>query len=135
MKFTLRGVCAVLGLMLASVAVPVWAHHATQAEFDFNKKFDLTGTVVKMEWINPHAYLYADIKDGDKTVRWAFEFVGPAGLARVGLRKSDGGLQAGDPISMTGYKAKDGSNLGFIESLTLKNGRKVTTWNNDPNAR
>src|ERR1700688_4661679 len=107
MKRRLGGMCAVLGLVLA--AVPVWAHHSTQAEFDLSKKIEMTGTVSKMEWINPHAYLYVDVKDNDKTVHWAFELVGPTGLARIGLRKSDGGIKAGDSIKVMGFPAKDGS--------------------------
>jgi hypothetical protein len=133
MKYRLSALFMGLALLLASA--PAWAHHSTQAEFDFSKKFSLTGTVTRMMWINPHAYLFVDVKDGDKIVPWSFEFVGPQGLGRVGLRKSDGGLEKGDTVSMTGYRAKDGTNLGFIETITLGNGRKVTTWNNDPNAR
>jgi hypothetical protein len=133
MKSRLGGLCAVLGFVLA--AVPLWAHHSTQAEFDLSKKINWAGTVWKMEWYNPHSFLYVDVKDGDKTVRWAFEFPGPQGLARAGLRKSDSGLQKGDTVSMTGFPARDKSNLGFIETITLGNGRKVTTWLNDPNAR
>ena len=132
MKYRLSGLFVGLSLLLASV--PAWAHHSTQAEFDLNKKIEMTGTVARMEWVNPHAYLFLDIKDGDKTKRWAFEFAGPQGLSRVGLRKSDGGLKPGDTVTVMGFPAKDGANLGFVQEITLANGHKITVWNQDPNA-
>jgi Family of unknown function (DUF6152) len=133
MKYRLGGL--VMGLSLLLVAVPMWAHHSSQAEFDFNKPVNVAGTVTRMEWINPHSYLFVEVDDNGKTTKWAFELVGPEGLRKAGLSKSDGGLKPGDAIKVSAFAAKDGTNLGFITKLVLADGRIVNIWNNDPNAK
>ena len=135
MKFWRRGLGLLMGLGLILVNVPVWAHHSTQAEFDFNKPINVSGTVTRMEWINPHSYLFLDATDNGKVTHWSFELVGPEGLRKAGMSKSDGGLKPGDTVKVSAFAAKDGTNLGFITMLVLANGRKVHVWNNDPNAR
>ena len=112
------------------------AHHSVQAQFDLNKPFTVTGVVTKVESINPHSYLYLDVKDESGTVRhWAFEMAGPGALRRSGLSRADrGGLKVGDTVTVNGVRAKDGTDSGLIKDMTLPDGRKFTIWTQDPNA-
>jgi DNA/RNA endonuclease YhcR with UshA esterase domain len=125
---------AVFGSLAAATA---WAHHSVQAEFDLDKPFTITGTVTKVEWINPHSYLYLDQKDDSgKVTHWAFEMAGPGALRKAGLSRADrGGLKAGDVITVNGVRAKDGSDSGLVRDLKLPDGRVFTIWTNDPNAK
>lgn len=104
-----------------------WAHHAVQAQFDVNKTFTVTGTVAKIEWINPHSYLTLNVKDADgKIQKWAFELAAPAVLRRAGMSREDrGGLKPGDEITVTGLASKDGSNSGWLQELKLADGRVI----------
>jgi len=135
MKRAMGGLVAVLGLLVSGV--PVLAHHSVQAEFDLNKPLTITGVVTKVEWINPHSYLYLDVKDDSGNVKhWAFEMAGPGALRRAGLSRADrGGLKAGDTITINAVAAKDGTDAGLIKDVTLPDGRKFTIWTSDPNAK
>ncbi len=135
MKCGTRSLLALVGLLMAGMAA--WAHHSVQAEFDLNKPITLTGVVTKVEWINPHSYLYLDVKDDTGTLKhWAFEMAGPGALRRAGLSRADrGGLKSGDSITVNAVLAKDGTDSGLIKDVTLPDGRKFTIWTSDPNAR
>ena len=135
MKFLFGGAVALAGLLLTNV--PALAHHSVQAQFDLNKPIKLTGVVTKVEWINPHSYLYLDVTDsGGKVKHWAFEMAGPGALRKAGLSRADrGGLKAGDMVTVDGVLAKDGTDSGLIKDLTLPDGRKFTIWTDDPNAK
>src|SRR5216684_8450331 len=126
---------SVLVLLLAGM--PAWAHHSVQAEFDLDKPFTVTGEVTKVEWINPHSYLFLDVKDDSGKVKhWAFEMAGPGALRKAGLSRADrGGLKVGDTVGVDGVLAKDGTDSGLIRDLILPDGRKFTIWSDDPNAK
>src|SRR3989442_9428047 len=101
MKHNLIVAVAVLGVLLA--AVPAFSHHSVQAQFDFDKPLSLTGVLTKVEWVNPHSYMFLDVKDAaGKVKKWALELVGPGGLRKAGLSRIDrGGFnnnRVGDPI-------------------------------------
>jgi len=121
----------ILGLLLAG---PVLAHHSVQAQFDIHKTFTVSGTVAKVEWINPHSYLTINVKDADgKIQKWAFELGGPGALRRAGMSREDrGGLKPGDEVTASGLAAKDGSTTGFLQELKLADGR-VFKFAVDPN--
>ncbi len=105
-------------------AAPVWAHHAFAAEFDGKKPVKLEGTVTKMEWINPHAWIHIDVKDPDgKVTNWMVECGTPNTLLRRGVNKNS--VTAGMEIVVEGYQAKDGSNKANGRDVTFPDGRKV----------
>jgi hypothetical protein len=112
----------------------VAAHHSVQAEFDINKTITVVGTVVKVEWINPHSYLTVESKDATgKTQRWGFELGGPGALRRAGMSRADrGGMKPGDEVTALALAAKDGSSNGFLRELRTSDGR-VFKFGIDPN--
>lgn len=124
--------CALLmGLVFAIAAS---AHHSVQSQFDIHKTVTVSGTVSKIEWINPHSYLTLNVKDPNgNTQKWAFELGGAGALRRAGMSRADrGGLKPGDEVTATALAARDGSNSGFLQELKIADGRtfKFTT---DPN--
>ncbi len=113
-----------IGLCLAGTAVSVAAHHAFAAEFDANKPVQFTGTVTKMEWLNPHVWLHMDVKKADGTSEsWAFEAGTPNVLFRRGFTKAS--LLPGIQIKVDGYQAKDGTRRANGRDLTFADGRKL----------
>jgi len=98
------------------------AHHSFAAEFDATKAIRVTGTLVKVEWTNPHTYFYVDAKDdkGD-VVRWACESGAPGALSRRGFKRSL--LKLGDTLIVDGYRAKNGANLMDARRVTLPDGQ------------
>ena len=109
---------------LLSAAAPVWAHHAFAAEFDAQKPIKFKGTVTKMEWINPHAWIHIDVKGEDGTVTpWMIEAAAPNALLRRGWNKNS--LPAGTEILVEGFQAKDGTNRGNGSVITFTDGKKL----------
>lgn len=111
------------GLLLA--AFPLLAHHSFTAQYDRSKPANLTGPVTKVEWINPHARFFMDVKDATtgKTVNWEVELSAPAMLMRRGWTNRS--LKIGDVVTMVGSRAKDGTNLANATTVTLADGKKV----------
>jgi len=118
----LRSVCAVVLLTMASAAVQ--AHHSFAAEFDANQPVTLKGTVVRMDWINPHSWIHLDVKNTDGTVtRWMIEGGTPNTLVRRGFTKAS--LQPGTEITVEGFRAKNGANRANGADLILPDGRRL----------
>ena len=115
---------AAAGLGLLMAAAPMWAHHAFAAEFDVTKPLVLKGTVTKMEWINPHAWIHIDVKNADGTVTsWMVEGGSPNTLLRNGFTKAS--LPVGTEIVVDGYQAKDATNKMNGRDITLPDGHKL----------
>jgi hypothetical protein len=110
------------GLALAG---RVSAHHSIQAQFDIHKTITISGTVAKVEWINPHSYLTLNVKAADgKMEKWAFEMGAAAQFRSNGLSRADrGGLKAGDEVTVTALASRDGSNSGLVQELRMADGR------------
>ena len=122
MRINLAACVAAAGLFLA--VVPALAHHSFSAEFDSKKPIRLEGTVAKMEWVNPHAWIYLDVKKPDGTIeQWKIEGGTPNALFRRGFTKDS--LKTGIAIVVNGYQAKDGTLKGNGRDLTLPDGRKL----------
>jgi hypothetical protein len=110
------------GLLMA--VTPVLAHHSFAAEYDSNKAVSLKGSVTKVEWMNPHARFYLDVKDeSGKVTNWEFELGSPNGLMRQGWTRNS--MKIGDVISVDGYQAKDGANLANARNVKLSDGKKL----------
>jgi len=114
-----------LGVGLAVTSNQADAHHSFSAEFDAAKPFKLTGAVTKIEWQNPHAWLYMDVVDSEtkKVTNWAVEMNSPNALLRAGWTRNT--LKAGDVITVEGSLAKDGSPTGNARSVVTAAGQKL----------
>ena len=122
MNASIRRALATLGLFL--VAAPAFSHHSFAAEFDGTQPVTLRGTITKIEWANPHGWIYVDVKGGDgKTVNWAVETAPPNALIRRGVRSSD--FPVGTEITVNGYRAKNGAAKANASTLTLPGGREL----------
>jgi WD40 repeat protein len=114
----------VVGVSLLLAAVPVAAHHSFAAEFDAAQPVTLKGTVTKMEWINPHAWIHVEVKKPDGTVEnWEVETGNPSALVRRGFTKNS--LPPGTEIVVQGFRAKDGGMRANGRDLTFSDGKKL----------
>ena len=121
---TTMSVALGIAFFLLPLSAPVFAHHGFAVEFDQNNPLTLTGTVTKVEFMNPHIYFYVDVKGKDgKVVNWAFEGGPPNVIYRKGWRKDT--LKPGDVVTVKGFRAKDGSHLGACSTVTLADGREL----------
>lgn len=107
-------------------SLPSYAHHAFSAEFDAQRPVEVKGTVTKAQWVNPHSWIYVDVKQKDGTVQnWGFEFGAPFSLKQKGLTKTT--LPLGSEISLKGYRAKSGENYAYSTSIVLADGTVFQT--------
>lgn len=116
--------CLAIAALLLTTAIPVIAHHAFSAEFDANAPVNLRGPVVKVEWINPHAWIHVETKTKDgKTEVWMVEGGTPNTLQRNGVTRDS--VKVGTVIVVSGYQAKDGRKRANGRDITLPDGRTL----------
>ena len=123
-----------LPLLLAALATTpaLQAHHSFAAEFDTAKPVKMTGVVTKVEWQNPHTWFYMDVKDDtDKTTNWGMEMGSPNLLIRSGWNRNS--MKIGDVVTIEGFRARDGSNIGNAQVVVLTNsGQRLFTASSVP---
>jgi hypothetical protein len=111
-------------LVLFGAVASLSAHHAFSAEFDANRPLHLTGTITKIDWVNPHAWIYIDVKNPDGTVdNWGIEGGTPNALFRRGITRES--LQSGAVIVVDGYQAKNGTKRANGRDITFPDGKKL----------
>jgi hypothetical protein len=127
-------VLVVAAVALLAVSGSVVAHHSFSAEFDSTKPFKMTGTVTKVEWMNPHTFFYIDVTDEatKKVTNWAMEMGSPNGLMRRGWSRNS--LQVGHLVTVTGSRAKDGTLKGNARSVVLDSGERLFTASSQADA-
>lgn len=114
-----------LAFPLLVMAAPVLAHHSFGAEYDVDKPVTVMGVITKIEWTNPHTYLFMDVKDDKGNVaNWKFEGYPPVVLNRTGWRK-DITMKVGDTVTVFGWRARDGTNWGHSREITFADGKKL----------
>ena len=122
MKITLAVLTGAAGLLLSGL--PVLAHHSFAAEFDATKPITVKGVVTKMDWVNPHSHLRFDVKGEDGTIEhWSAECLPPNGLYRQGWNRNT--IKAGEEVTVTGFKAKDGSTYMWTQTIITSDGRRL----------
>jgi hypothetical protein len=114
-----------LAAALSCFTIPLRAHHSFGAEYDATKPITLTGIVTKIEWTNPHSFIFLDVKDDKGNVaNWKLEGYPPNVLYRIGWKK-DVTMKAGDTVTITGWRARDGTNWGHSREVTVSSGKKL----------
>lgn len=114
---------ALFALTVLALDRPLTAHHSFAAQYDSNKPITLTGSVTRIEWMNPHVYFYIDVNESPAPVRWAIEAGAPNTLYRAGWRKDS--IKVGDIVTVNGHLARDGTKLANMLTATLADGRRV----------
>ena len=113
-----------VGIGLLAAALPLVAHHSFAAEFDATKSVALQGAVTKLDWMNPHIWIYLDTKDDSGAVaHWQCEGGPPNTLTRNGWSRDS--LKVGDQVTIEGFRSKDGSNTCNARSVKLPSGKSV----------
>ena len=124
MRRQVFSILIVLALLLA--AGPVWAHHSPSAVFDMSKEFTLSGTLTKVDWINPHIVVYLDAKKDDGSVEnWKFESNPPSWFRRVSLGRDDFAKAIGQTVTVQGVRAKAGGLYGYLLKITFPDGNSL----------
>ena len=108
----------------ASLILVLLFHHSFASEFDSTKPVELKGTVSRLDWVNPHAWIYLDVKDAKGNVtHWAFELGSPTILMRQGWSRNS--LKRGDVVTVSGSRSKDGSNLANARTVRRADGTRI----------
>ena len=117
-------VCAAITALLLSAGTAS-AHHAFSKDFDGDKPVTLSGTVTRVQWTAPHVYTYIDVKDDQgKTTNWKVEMGSPTALTKSGWTRNK--LKAGEMVTLTGWRAKNGTNFANAEEMTMPDGQKLS---------
>jgi len=128
---TIKRAVAMASLAVLACAATAAAHHAFSAEFDQNKPVLLEGALTKADWMNPHAWIYIDVKGADGTVvNWAIEMGPPNALLRRGWKKSS--MQIGAIIKVEVFAAKNGKEFANATNITLPDGTKIFAGTDEP---
>jgi hypothetical protein len=125
-----KGLAAALMVGLGYAVAPTLAHHAVQAQFDVNQTVEKKGTLVKIEWINPHTYMHFDVTEEGATARYAIESLGVTGLRRAGI-DSKSSFQVGSTFSFVINPSRNGSPTGLLVTLVFPDGRRFDVRNTD----
>jgi hypothetical protein len=130
-RFSVVTALCILSLAFAGTAL---AHHSVQSVFDIHKIVTVSGTIAKVEWINPHSYVTVNVKDANGNLqKWGFELGAQASLRRSGLSRADrGGIKPGDEVTIVANPARDGSTNGIMKEMKMTDGRDFR-FNYDPN--
>src|ERR1700730_620551 len=122
---------ALAGVVLLLAAKPMAAHNSFSSECDVAKPVKVHGSVTKMEWVNPHSWIYVDVKDPDgKVTNWHFELGSPNALFREGWKKDS--VPIGLEVDILAYEAKSGGNVGNCRSVLLPNGKELFSGGSSP---
>jgi hypothetical protein len=111
----------IAGISLLLVPTMVLAHHALQAQFDMKQTITLTGAVTKMDWSNPHVWLYVEVRNQSKSVTWELYLASPNQQILNGWKIDT--YRPGDRVSVEAYPARDGSSVGFAKKVRAVSGR------------
>jgi hypothetical protein len=113
-----------VAVVMAMTSAPALAHHSLFAQFDENQSVTLKGVVSRVEWVNPHVYLYLDVTDeSGKINTWSVETFPPTTLRRAGLSRDK--LGYGETVTLLGYKSRNGTPLTFLRKITFADGREL----------
>ena len=119
-----------MALTFLLAAASLWAHHSPSAIFDMSKKHTWSGTLTKVDWINPHIVVAIEVKgEGGKIENWGFESNPPAWFKRVGVNRADLAKAVGHTVTVEGVRAKDGSMYGYLQKITLPDGTPLELFN------
>lgn len=128
----LRNIGSLVGTILLAAAT-MFAHHSFTAEFDQNKPIKLSGKVIEMNWANPHAWIYLEVMENGKPVKWSLETGAANALIRRGWKKTD--LPPGTVLKVDAWQARNGSNTANVSSITFEDGKRLFAGSSNEQAK